>query len=34
MKADMSLEAFRAFVRELSKVFRTGEGFDVTVLRM
>jgi len=28
MKADMTLQGFRAFVRELARVLRTGEAFD------
>jgi hypothetical protein len=32
MKADMTLEGFRAFVAEIRKHLRTGEEFDVTVL--
>ena len=32
MKADMTFDGFRAFVRELARVLRTGEEFDVTVL--
>jgi len=32
MKSDMTFEGFRAFVRELERVLRTGEAFDVRVL--
>jgi hypothetical protein len=32
MKADMTYDGFRAFVRELARCLRTGEPFDVEVL--
>lgn len=32
MKAGMSNEGYKALVRELARVFRTGEPFDTRVL--
>jgi hypothetical protein len=34
IKADMTYDGFRAFVRELARVLRTGEAFDVRVLEI